>query len=856
MRLLTIPKYAEALKDNGAERITLNEHCRINDIEQCTHIISTTSDFPDYDKAVDSYIPVVKPLWIEDSLRKGKQSLTRGYSPDLKRFFSDIVLACGDIPEGDKDAIIAGVLAMGGTYSEPMSKSVTHIVALTQDHRHCQTAINKNLACKMVLPHWFDDCLKLGKKIDERPYLLPEPEILNHTHSGPVYQHRENQDAYIPSSKAISDELSDAVIPQSSPSSNRKALNCFGGQHVMLSKDLDIGSRLRGIFEELIQSGDGFVTQDIKIADTYVGQYRDGPDYIYASHHGITVGNLLWLYHLITRNEWTSPMRRLLHYPVPRNGMDCFKGLKFSVSNYTGEARIYIQKLIEASGAECTGAMNQTHTHLITAHDSGAKCEAAKEWGIDVVNHLWLEESYASCQTLPLTNPRYSYFPKRTNLGEVVGQTGIDSKVLKMKVWGRALDGNPRKAKARSIPSSREPSPVKAKMSTASDVTMQGSGSTILGDDTHENSASSPLGAKQQRSRDRTRTPIANRIAPGKENETPSVTGGRGAKERAVNRLHLQSFDIADYEKETKRKGGVTHGRPRNSDVGNAKKEKEVHKSKKRSHDESEEDGGSETDETVAPVPTKKQKKIQKSDVDHRLLLTGVPEYADDGKKYQHLKNRLQQMGILVTEDPTKATILCAPKVMRTRNFVVALAFAPLVVGTSFLDHCLKHNSPPPTAPHALGNDRDTKEQFGFCISESVERAKVNKGRMLRGWKIFCTEAVKGGFETYKDIVKYNGGQCLLWKGRQSLTVTKQQLVQKAGEEGQSQDGGDEDEDDIAYLISGTSEKEIELWTKFRGWAEKNDLKPRIVSKDWLLISAMAQQIEWKEEYELSTDDV
>lgn len=65
------------------------------------------------------------------------------------------MVCCADIPAGDADAIIGGVLAMGGLYSGSVSKMVTHIVALTEQSEKVQVAFNKNLKCKIVLPHWY-----------------------------------------------------------------------------------------------------------------------------------------------------------------------------------------------------------------------------------------------------------------------------------------------------------------------------------------------------------------------------------------------------------------------------------------------------------------------------------------------------------------------------------------------------------------------------------------------------------------------------------------------------------------------------------------------------------------------------
>ena len=120
-----------------------------------THIISTTSDFPDYNTATAALKAVVKPDWVKASIAKGRLANPRQYSPDPRYFFSGLVVCCADLPSGDKDAIIGGVLAMGGLYSSAVTKMVTHIVALTVDPEKCQTALNKNLKCTIVLPHWY-----------------------------------------------------------------------------------------------------------------------------------------------------------------------------------------------------------------------------------------------------------------------------------------------------------------------------------------------------------------------------------------------------------------------------------------------------------------------------------------------------------------------------------------------------------------------------------------------------------------------------------------------------------------------------------------------------------------------------
>ena len=123
-------------------------------MDQTTHIIATTSDFPEYGAAVDAMTSVVKPEWVTVSLAKNRLAQIRPYSPDPRLFFAGVTICCADLPPGDKDAIVGGVVAMGGQYSGNLSKMVTHVVALTEQHEKCQQALARKMPCSIVLPHW------------------------------------------------------------------------------------------------------------------------------------------------------------------------------------------------------------------------------------------------------------------------------------------------------------------------------------------------------------------------------------------------------------------------------------------------------------------------------------------------------------------------------------------------------------------------------------------------------------------------------------------------------------------------------------------------------------------------------
>lgn len=473
----------------------------------------------------------------------------------------------------------------------------------------------------------FDDCLKLGKRIDEGPYCLPDPEIL-----------RKRPEDRIPDAGrldlqgASSPKPNRLPTPSSSPSVSRRNLSVFSNKHIMLSSDLELGSRLLQTVEDLIGSGGGRVTGSVHKADILICHYRESLDYRIASRAGKDVGNLAWLYHLITHDTWTSPLRRLLHYPVSRHGLPGFNRFKISLSNYNGEARVYLENLAKAAGGEFTKTMKEDNTHLITAHMASEKCDAAKEWNIHMVNHLWLEESYAKWSIQTVSNPRYTHFPPRTNLGEVVGQTPVDKQAVERMFFPQGSDvqtsdeidaapkpmlvrdNNSMPAKSTNVSKVRPPNPSKIQ-----DIPLR----------TSQAGEATPKAPKEDRRHTdgSFRTPAPSRyVGEGKENETPSTTGSRSAKDKAVARLHDLAPDIALFEKERKRVGGVTHGRDRKSSEEHSL---DINRKRSISKDEDTDTGADEVSrEAKRP---KKSKSLPAPRM--RLALTGYKRWVGAGKK-------------------------------------------------------------------------------------------------------------------------------------------------------------------------------------------------------------------------------
>ena len=467
-----------------------------------------------------------------------------------------------------------------------------------------------SLACVLLVR--FDDCFRLGKRIDEGPYLLPDPEILRKAPEDAVK---------VPASQQL--EGATSTVPTGPyDTAGSEKLVVFAQKKIMLSWDLSINGMLRKSITDKITKGEGEVVESVEECDMFICQFREGDQYIRAAQQGKDVGNLAWLYHLMVYNEWTSPFRRLLHYPQPRVALPGFKDLRITLSNYGGEARIYLENLIKAAGATYTRTMKAENTHLITARMHSEKVDAARDWNIEIANHLWIEESYAACQALPLNNPRYRHFPPRTNLGEVIGQTFLDEPALREMYYPGGEETMDDAAKK------------KRKISKFAQKNAYNVG---LEEDFSVMQDSSPAPAKSTRKPRATpalgkfSTPAKGRhILSGKENDTPSVmsSASRSAKAQALSKLQDLAPDIALYEKEKKRAGkdghGIWGGKRAADQLDKDRTERSSSPASKAADDDEEAD---DAEEDKRPA---KKAKLTLPEIDMRVCLTGYKRWVEN----------------------------------------------------------------------------------------------------------------------------------------------------------------------------------------------------------------------------------
>jgi hypothetical protein len=320
----------------------------------------------------------------------------------------------------------------------------------------------------------------------------------------------------------------------------------------MLSSDLPMSKSTRTMLKAIIETSGGRCVTSVRDADALVCQYRDGQDFTTAALDGrIYVGNLAWLYYVAVHDRWVSPQLRLTHYPRPFGGVPGFSSYIISLSSYAGAARAHLEQLAEAAGALFSSKMAQTKTtHLLAPVPRGEKADAAREWGIPCVNHLWLEDSYAA--NAPQSTDGAQYQPAATagpaGLSQPVGQTPIDMGAVRTHFLrrGRANSSPTKPDVVAPLPPKAAAVPLAA-LNTQTPRRRPGRPPRVLA---VPPSPPLSLGSTDEKEN---RTPTA----------VPSIEGrsSRKAKSSAMGKLHNAAIDMLKFEKERKRVGGVTHGR-------------------------------------------------------------------------------------------------------------------------------------------------------------------------------------------------------------------------------------------------------------------------------------------------------
>ncbi|GJJ08989.1 hypothetical protein Clacol_003210 [Clathrus columnatus] len=159
-------------------------------------------------------------------------------------------------------------------------------------------------------------------------------------------------------------------------------------------------------------------------ADVLITRYHSGAAYTRALSKGKTIGSLAWFLYVDKIRIISRPRDQLLHYPIRSKPIPGFEHHEITVTNYQGDARNYLKKLIQLMGATFTPTMSSKNTVVIAAK-SGSKTTKAEEWSVPVVNHKRLEDCSVEWRNLTPALKKYIDFAQGFNYGTLLGERGV-----------------------------------------------------------------------------------------------------------------------------------------------------------------------------------------------------------------------------------------------------------------------------------------------------------------------------------------------------------------------------------------------------------------------------------------------
>lgn len=183
--------------------------------------------------------------------------------------FSGVIACATSLPPSDLEVLSAGITALGGQWRTGLTKDVTHLFAMSPDSQKYATAMHfkGETGVKVVLPHWFDDVVRLGMGgLSTEVYEWPDPEMLrNPLGVGSVQELsgvKKNMYATAalftaPMHESSSPPLKD--LEMAAGAGGRMEVDIWKGKKIVLSRTLQLFERRREAVEIGIQRAGGVV---------------------------------------------------------------------------------------------------------------------------------------------------------------------------------------------------------------------------------------------------------------------------------------------------------------------------------------------------------------------------------------------------------------------------------------------------------------------------------------------------------------------------------------------------------------------------------------------------------------------
>ncbi|CAK9440366.1 uncharacterized protein LODBEIA_P44660 [Lodderomyces beijingensis] len=876
-------KLERLLKENDAETVYIkqesdNSHNYV-DTPTITHIVSRSIAFVEYSQALRSMIPVTTPDWVFKSIDELQLQPVKPYNPDPAYFMKDCFICCADnLPSGDKELIYDAVRAFGGNYVDILSKYTTHLIAMDMSNEKSIIAASimgnefssgPYRGIKIVYPHWVDRCISKGRRLDETKYLVPgvDPcsmatpraddahlEILLND-SLPKIDNNDDND----NDNDNDDEDND------DDDSSDASLDFFKGKKIHLGSDFNLSQRLHSAIERYIGNFGAMVerefSQDI---DIYLGKYRAGDAYEKSMNSGggssgsgrILVANLQWFFSIVVSKKWTIPLNsNILYFPMPPEPIKAFKDLNISITNYSGEARSYLTRLIASLGATFTKTLTKDNDYLICAKPEGKKYDAARARWFDelgdpeviVVNHVWLEDCFIKWAKLSHSDEKYTNFGSSIGMEPLVGRVHLDADLLTPRP-GLGLVGSiglTDSSKVEDSMSEDESTQRRSKrqasvMSSVRTLTRKNTTDLQVGDEI-TNLSLTPVFGTPKRSKE-TATPNQSDLTVDLLSPKTPVGfvepiggahryGGRSAAKKAAAKLHDNMSDLNAYQKMTKSKKEMKHYMD----------ELEVSVATKRRHQDpmqSNVDNVNPAEEEKLSEEGKKRRRMDECSI--VAILTGCEsDVVLDRNDYF----KLETVGIKIIQDVSKVrpNTLIAPKILRTEKFLRSLSTVDKIVHPSYIVHVLENIENGYDVLNRVQIENYRLDKCNSTVEADLDLRSLLKKSSVRG-KLFAdielnlSSNLNGGLDVIARILNDHG----LKNFKEVKTVPPP--GKKSHQMLECEINGSK----LSILIANKT-KDSKLTKAFRKSVDNGI----VLSWDWCVKSIFAMQIQSVDEFQL-----
>ncbi|GAA6003002.1 hypothetical protein JCM10207_001937 [Rhodosporidiobolus poonsookiae] len=216
------------------------------DLDRLSHFVTDSLDFQEYpllrpdgdDEATgrddkgkgkgkeEHRVKIVSPAWVTRSYDLQAIQPPRFHSANHALFFSGCVICTSDFPEADNLAVAGAVEAFGGQFRRELTREVTHLICVSEQGPKYEMAMKfgTELGIVVVLPHWFEESLKLAQLVPYDIYRFPSPPLTttlrDHTSSKPFAERLHTywlEKQRLTASSANSSASSSAAAPVTEP---------------------------------------------------------------------------------------------------------------------------------------------------------------------------------------------------------------------------------------------------------------------------------------------------------------------------------------------------------------------------------------------------------------------------------------------------------------------------------------------------------------------------------------------------------------------------------------------------------------------------------------------------------------